>query len=272
MHPDEHQFDIEQKRTVKKQTPHPQNLGRIVKIYRPRQISWRDFFIYFLPASLAVLTPLIYGYWRGWLAQFQFGPALATQWQSPWFSLSGIALIALLSLGLNRIQNAHRCIQLRQNGLHIFGVRGIQQQISWDEIEDIAAETVQDVFLGIKLGATHRVQIHLKDGSHLKFDARIPGLDDLAARIKAKIYPKRIQTLKSAFQNKETLQFGPVGIDWQQIQLQNQTYRLDQVRAVGLQAGFLMVELHDHTAHRITIGQIPNIELLIQLIREGVGA
>ena len=94
-------------------------LGPLVAVYRDRLLGWRDFFLFFLPASLAVLTPLGYGFWRGWYAQTRFGPALAENWQWPWFALSGLALIPLLWLALRRVRSAHRVITIYKDGVQI---------------------------------------------------------------------------------------------------------------------------------------------------------
>ena len=112
--------------------------------------------------------------------------------------------------------------------------------------------------------------LQLKCGKSLKIDRHISGLDEIAARIKAKIYPKKLPELRTSLKTGKTLQFGPISLKSTGIGLRDENILWNQVKRINLQAGFLVVELHVESSKKIAVDQVPNIELLIQLIQEGV--
>jgi len=253
--------------------PHTKNnLGPLIAEYRDRPLKWRDLAITFIPAVVAVLIPLIYGWARGNYAKNQFGPAVVQQWQWPWFALATVALIPLLGLGLRRIRQAHRIIKVFQLGLIIQGTQGRKWIYRWEEIEGVAVTTWKDVFLGIQVRQRHRVVLFPVIGKPLQLDSHIHSLDELAARIKAKIYPHILPQLRTALAKNLDLNFGKIFFNKQRINLGNATYPWDDINRVNLQQGYLMVEFKNQKVEKIPAGKVPNIELLIQLIEEGVEA
>jgi hypothetical protein len=49
-----------------------------------------------------------------------------------------------------------------------------------------------------------------------------------------------------------------------------QTIPWEKLRSVDVVSGFLVVELSDYSRRKLPVSKIPNIELLLQLIQQGV--
>jgi hypothetical protein len=94
-------------------------------------------------------------------------------------------------------------------------------------------------------------------------------LAELAARVKAKVYPLLLPQLRTKFQQGGPLHFGPVALHQDAIQLRHESIPWDQVVHINVQAGHLMVESSSRQPVRVKTSDIPNVELLIQLIQEG---
>ena len=249
-------------------TQHP--LGPLIAAYRDRPLRWRDLLSTFLPASLAALTPLVYGLWRTYYARMYYGPAAANSWGRPWYALATAGLIPLLLLALSRVRRAHRVVQIHKNGIHIRGRRGRQHTLRWGEIGGIASTTLQDRFLGFTLRSRHRATLYPLLGKPIQLDSRLPNLDELTARVKARLYPRLLPELRTALRGGDQLYFGPVTLHTRAVHLRGREIPWEQVALINLRAGYLVVELHQQRAKKIPVGQIPNVELLIQLIQEGV--
>ena len=116
----------------------------------------------------------------------------------------------------------------------------------------------------------HRVTVYPKDGMPIKLDNQIKKLDELGARIKAKIYPRLLIELRSELKTGENLSFGPITLNLQTITIRGNEIPWGQVTRINPRAGFLVVELKNQRGKKIPVEQIPNIELFIQLIQEGV--
>ena len=248
------------------------NLGKIIAVYRDRPITWRDVLILFLPAALAVLTPWAYGVYRTYYAQAQYGPVAAQTWGPPWFGLATLALIPLLLLGLIRIRRSRWIVEVHKNGLHIRKTFGREHILYWEKIEAISCNSVQESFLGIKLPTRHRIRLFLVDGKPIRLHRNLDKLTELVARIKAKIYPHKLAELRATLKAGEALSFGVISLDQRWLHLKNKGYSWDQVALIDICAGHLVVEFTNHRARKIPVDQIPNVELMIQLIQEGVEA
>ena len=246
------------------------SLGPLIKIYRDRPLTWRDLIFTFIPGSFAVLTPLLYGIQRAQYAQTNYGPVAVQAWSKPWYLLSAVALIALLLLGLGRLRRSRRVILIYKNGLSIQGMGRRNRKITWGEISGIVNHETLNRFLGIPINKSYRVTLHPRIGKPVKLDHRIPDLDDLSARIKAKLYPRLIPELKTSLKSGSTLFFGPIDMNLERISVHGKTYRWDQISGIQVLKGVLRISFDSRRDLRIAVRDIPNIEIFIQLIQEGL--
>jgi len=244
--------------------------GPPTAIYRDRPLRWRDFLLIFLPGSLAVLAPFLYGLKRYLYARANYGPVAATTWSSPWFGLAAIALIPLILLALQRVRRSHRIATLHKEGIMIRWTGGQFHNMRWEDIEALISDTVENKFLGIPLKTRQRLTILSHSGEKVHIDDRIPNLSELTERIKAKIYPRLLPYLRAALQKGDLLYFGPVILQKQAIKLREQGIPWDQVARLSVVSGKLVVESKSNRKLRVAVGKIPNVDLLIQLLQEGV--
>ena len=96
--------------------------------------------------------------------------------------------------------------------------------------------------------------------------------NELIARIKGKVYPHLLPTLRADLRSGKNLYFGPIVVDQKRLNLQGKTYPWEQVNLINLCKGHLVIKFRNRRDQKIPVEQIPNIELLIQLIQEGVEA
>ena len=247
---------------------HP--LGPIQVEYRDRRLTWRDLVLFFTPACLAVLSPWAYGTWRSWYASQYYGPVAAEAWGPPWFLLATVASLPLLLLVWTRLRRSSRWVRIHRDGIHVHTASGMHTRLPWEQITAVAYQASQMAFLGRVYHTHHQLHIYRVQGRPIRIDPRLNNLDDLAARIKAKRYPRLLNQLRTSYQAGETLSFGPLQIRKTDLVLQGQDYPWSQVKRVNLDAARLVVELQNQRQKSIPVTKIPNLELLLQLIDEGV--
>ncbi len=245
-------------------------LGSLVHIYADRPLSWRDFTTRFLPGTLLTLLPLAYGLWRSWYGLSYYGPAAAASWGRPWFILSAAALVPLAWWSYHRVRRAQRRVTIYQNGLRIQGSGRINRAYLWRNLSGITVHQTRERFLWIPLRELCQITLHPHIGPAVRIDPRIPHLPELAARIKGKLYPHLLQALRSQRQAGQNLYFGSVSLAPTGIDLKGTVYPWEQVVLINLESGYLKIDLANHRKKKVSVADILNIELLIQLIQEGI--
>lgn len=239
-------------------------------VYRDRPLCWRDFTLIFLPGVAAALAPFFYGLQRDLYAQSYYGPVAAKAWSWPWYVLSTVALIPLILLALKRVRQAHRIAVLHKHGLIIRWTGGQYYRLPWEEIDGLICNTTENTFLGFHLKSRHRLTICAQSGKLIRIDDRITKLPELTARLKAKIYPRQLPQLRAAFRKGDSLNFGPIIIHKKLFKVREQEIPWEQVARLNVVSGQLVVESHSNQKIKIAVGKIPNVDLLIQLLQEGV--
>lgn len=246
------------------------SIGKLVTRYRYRPLRWKDIFLTFIPGGLAVLTPLIYGILRKNYALAYFGPTAAEVWSNPWFTWTEIALIAYLGLGLRRLRRARQVVTVHKNGIAITVHKKKQFIYNWTQLAGVACTTLQPTFLGLKFKPRHRIVIYPTEGKPISLNDRIPDIPKLVKQIKTKIYPRLLPNFRKSFSKGHPLNFGPITFCQDSLQLRDLSIPWNQITNITVKEGFLMVESGTNRPVKIPSGKIPNIELLIQLLQEGV--
>jgi len=247
-----------------------ESIGDLVATYRDRPLRWKDLVLTFIPGGLAVLTPLLYGILRQRYAQAYFGPTAAEIWSKPWFTLAAIALIAYLGLALRRLRRARQVVTVHKNGITIRLHKKKRFIFNWNQLSGLACTTVQPTFLGRALKPRHRITIYPIQGNPISLNDRVPNIPGLVKRIKAKIYPHLLPTLRKNFSKGHPINFGPITFQQDSLLLRDKAIPWDHVTNINVRGGRLMVESHTNRPIKIPTGKIPNIELLIRLLQEGV--
>jgi hypothetical protein len=236
--------------------------------YLDRSFGWRDFVITFLPAISAVVMPLLYGIKREMYARNYFGPAVAFEWAKPWYALSGFALIPLLWLAYIRLRSAHRVLKIYENGIHIQSTRGKKETLLWKEIEGIFDVKIIKKFLGLSVGEIYRVKILSRNKAPVHLDHQLKNLEEICARIKAKIYPRLLREYRSRFHEGGFLDFGSIKFNNSLLYLDNFETSWKKIQKVSINNGLFMFEIIDSPIMQIPVDEIPNKELFVQIIQE----
>lgn len=252
-------------------SPH-KDLGNFIVEYRDRPLTWRDLVCYFTPAAAAALLPWAYGSWRSWYGSLHYGPAAAESWGLPWYLLSALATLSLLALAWMRLRQAGRWVRLYRNGLVIHTRFGRRKTLPWQELNGIAYQASELTIFGRVYQARQHLSLYTHQDRRVVIDRRLSDITDLAARVKARLYPHLLPQFRQAFSQGQTLIFGRLALNIDQLWLQGKGYAWHEIVHLELSSGHLVVELHNQHSIKIPAKKIPNLELFLQLIQEGVKA
>jgi len=250
------------------QTPTRRSLGPLIAAYRYRPLRWREMLLYLGVGLLAVGIPLTYGIIKYRDGYNNHGELAAITWSRPWFLVAVFALISCSLLLVHRLRLAGRYIAIHQKGLYL-----VVQQVfvlRWEEISGIATAAFQPSFFGIRRGIRYRATIFPNLGRTMVINGPYEKLPECITHLKARLYPLLTAELRPTFMDGKWVYFGPVAIQRDTLRLQKKQIPWDEVSRVSVAKGNLVVELVDHSSKRIPVDQIPNIEILLQLIDQGV--
>lgn len=246
----------------------------LIKTYRGRKFRFSDIFIFFLPGLCAILGSFFYGGYLFSYAYQKYGPVAAQSWSQPWFILSLIAVIIFSGLFFYRLFNSRRYAAVYDEGLELNLTKW--KTATWEEITGVTAITIQPYFFRLHLPPSQIGILHYSDGETIRIQDNISDTKGLLSEIKVKVYPILIKRFEREFRSGEKLCFGPVGIDKQHFSLtngksvKNRAYNWQQIKQIDLQSSNLMIEFRDYPSKRILAAEIPNIELMLQLIKSEI--
>jgi hypothetical protein len=163
--------------------------------------------------------------------------------------------------------------------VHTRGVRlrpGIlrTRNLRWQQISGVALSATQAVFFDSRGQTRLRAVIYPNQGKPLRLGEQLENLAELVSRIKASLYPRLLPDMKASFQAGKWLYFGPLALQAGVLRLQHAELTWQQVEDIQVKNGYLAVSWREGQGParnvRIPISKIPNLELLLQIIREGV--
>lgn len=251
---------------------HP--LGPLVALYRSRALGWRDIFIILLPGILGVLTPYGYAVWSYNRTLQQHGPAAAEQWSRPWFWLAWAALAVFVLLCILRLVDLRRFAAVHARGIRLRPGIWRTRNLGWKQISGVALSATQDVFFDRRGQTRLRAVIFPNQGREIHLDGHLQHLAELISRVKASLYPRLLPELKTSFQAGKWLYFGPLALQARALRVRHAELTWEQVENLQVKNGYLAVSWKEGPGParsiRIPIAKIPNLELLLQIIREGV--
>jgi hypothetical protein len=252
----------------------PNLLGVRVALYRSRPLGWRDIFIILIPGTLGVVAPYVYAIGLYTRTLQQHGPAAAEQWSRPWFWLAWAALAVFVLLCILRLLDLRRFAAVHTGGVRLRpGILGTHSLL-WGQISGVALSATQAVFFHRRGQTRLRAVIYPNQGRPIRLGERLENLAELVSRIKASLYPRLLPEMKASFQAGKWLYFGPLSLQAGVLRLQQAELTWQQVDDIQLKDGFLAVSWREGPGParnvRIPISKIPNLELLLQIIREGV--
>jgi hypothetical protein len=244
-------------------------LGPQIALYRQRPLQARDLFSLTIPGGFLVLGPLAYGAYRATSAYTRYGPAAAESWARPWYILSITALFFLVLVTLLWLRESRNFIAVHQNGLRLALPQ--QRSLRWDQIAGIGANIEQERFLGIRLRTRSNALIYPNTGKPIQISS-FKELPHLVAQLKAQLYPRLLPGLQDQFNSGQWLHFGPVSIQSDFCRIRARQIPWESVRQVAVRSGDLVVELENDSTIRLSASEIPNLEILLQIIQTGLNA
>lgn len=252
------------------QTSTRKALGPLIATYRYRPLRWREMLLYLGLGLLAIGIPLLYGFLQYRDGYNNHGELAAVTWSRPWFLLAGFAMICCLLLVVHRLRLAGRSIAVHQKGLYL--VVGQVFVLRWEEISGIATAMLQPSLFGMRRSIRYRATIFPNLGKPIPINSSYENLQECITHLKARFYPRLISELKPIFMDGKWIYFGPVAIQRDSMRLFKKQHLWPEVKRVSVVKGDLVVELVDRSSRRIPIDQIPNFEILLQLIDQGVSS
>ncbi len=246
-------------------------LGPLQARYYSRRFSARDVLFLLIPGIAACLAPIGYGLWRAEYAYTRYGPVAAEYWSRSWYYLGVSAAIVFLILGWYRLSLNLIVVNIFPKGISIrTGIRRTRS-FGWDDFQGLTSSTIQEHFFGRSIRSTYQARLILKSGKTIGLPGSLRDFPELIARIKANLYPRLLTKLQSEFRSGAWLYFGLIAIQHAHgLRLQRQRVSWQQVKQIDVRNGKLVIEFIDSTQRKIAVSQIPNLELVLQLIDQGI--
>ena len=244
--------------------------GRPIATYRKKQLDWSSFWLLTLILAVIVLVPLFYGFYRYYIGYTQFGPAAAIAWSRTWYLLATLDLLIFCIFLANSLKKSHKIITVHRKGLRIRNRKTLSY--AWDQISGVSFAAVQPYFFGYHLKPRYSANLYMEGKEPIHLDHRIQELQELTYQIKEFIYPQLKHALPKNFQRGDWLEFGPIAIQRERLRVRGTEIDWNRINSLSIQAGYLVVELANQPKIQVPVIQIPNIELLLELIRTGVRA
>jgi hypothetical protein len=209
------------------------------------------------------------GLWRWTLAYTQYGPAVVWRWSLPWF-LAAAGLSPALILGLlSYLRNRKLRLDIYPSGL-IFRRGRRTRSLAW---QDIRALQHANTWMGLRTsnaGRATSLVLETIQGDRIRIPRELDQFERVVNEIKNRVYPRMQRSFSAAFNQGERLRFGPIRMDRDGLEVRGQLMRWNQVSAVGLEHGDLIIYTSDGR-HRggfeIAANGVPNVDLCYQMIQ-----
>jgi hypothetical protein len=218
-----------------------------------------------------------------------FGPVPAVYWSGPWLMGGGILLLICLLGSLFTYSKRQPAVHLHVQGLCIMKRKILV--LLWEQIDGIASGTYSYIDpLRMTRTVSYKASIFPVKGRavHLRGSSDGTGgivdLHELIQRIKKNLYLVMRSEYARMFRSGLPLYFGPVEISQAGIKFRRKlpftgmrSARWENVKRITVQSGYFLVELEQQPkrgkglqTYRLPVAQIPNLELLLKIIDQGV--
>jgi hypothetical protein len=244
--------------------------GRIIYEARPPGAGWRDFILLLLPVMLLVIALAGYAFWLWDSTNQRFGPAAALAWAAPWYLAAALAALVFLLVSLYCLHRVKQVITIYEGGLQVRLSPLRKLTFRWSEIHGISAGFIREQFFGLVLRNRVVARLHLQRSRQLRLPGAWVKTAEMVPILKSHLYPLLWPGLLADFQSGHGAAFGPVNVHPQGIRTSGQTIPWDQVVRLGIQSGYLLVESYGSAQIRLPVFEIPNLELLLQLLDTGI--
>ncbi len=244
------------------------DLGPLLSTYRGHSIGWRDICLLYIPGTLVVIATLVYGLFRFQFAYAQYGPVAAVSTCFPWFLTSFLLFLLVLTAVAIRFQHTKSTVSLFHYGISL-GLYPFQKHLL--PYKDIGGISTDFKFSGIFNSVSSplvQATLYPLKGKPIRLPTYLQHYPDMISQIKASLYPLLLPALYGSFQVNQWVKFGSISIQNQGFRLNNRQIPWNDIKQIQIQNGFLVVTLHNQKMYSVPARQIPNLELLLQMVHE----
>ncbi|MGH2625945.1 MAG: DUF6585 family protein [Anaerolineales bacterium] len=247
----------------------PAAFGAFVREHRPRRERMIQLYILAGLTYFAFAAAIAFGFWRWYFAYANYGPAVVWRWASPYWA-AGVALFTLGSVqSFRAFQIARRSLYLYSGGI-VWRVGRHARSLPWADVAEIYTAPVRYGLFGLVWGTRLRVTIVPSRGRHIRLTEDLADLDTLLQNIKHSVYPRLLAQSRQAFNAGAALPFGPLTLQRDGILRRASLIPWRAVRRADLDAGRLAITFAENDRLgrlRLSVSQIPNADLCLQLIQ-----
>jgi hypothetical protein len=160
-------------------------------------------------------------------------------------------------------------------------------QLDWEQITGIATAVIQEQFLNIPLRLYHLAILYQTSGAPVIFMETVQDVPEMIEKLKEKYYPYLRPRLELQSAGGQPLWFGPLMIQSDALyvprRVANNDYYVtlpDQINSrpipwkdinyLAVQCGLLVVKSSNYGTKHIPVSQIPNLEILLDIIEQKV--
>jgi hypothetical protein len=129
---------------------------------------------------------------------------------------------------------------------------------------------MQRTFLGVPYKVQQQITLIPRRGRPIQIKDQVKNLPELVTRLKAKIYPRLLSELRSEYHSGQPLDFGLLTLNRQGLFLRGGRNPWIQVEHLSIKSGLVVLDIKNGRQKRLSVGDIPNLEVLLQLISEGL--
>lgn len=241
-------------------------LGKLIQRYNARPLSWGGLLRLSLLGCLAVLGPLAYGLWQGQVIQAERGIVAAQAASQDWYWLALAALVVFALLVVVRLAARRSFVAVHENGVAIRQIWGKVRILGWSAITGLASEQSEQYFLGWRTGTRYRATLTPTTGKSVRLPGGLEQTPELISQLKACLYPRLLPGLEASLQAGKSLYFGPLAISRRGLVSGSQRWSWEEVEYFDIQNGRLEIKTAPKRSLRYSTGEIPNLELLLQLV------
>lgn len=237
------------------------SLGRPVKSYPGRTVSWNDFFLWAIPGVMIPLAVLALGTYAS-LA----GITPAGVRPTGWYALAGLSIIPYALLSFRRFASARKAVFLYENGIRLRNISKRHSLLLWCQIGSIRSTGTYYHFFGLPVSDSLSLILEPVHGPDLVIPESIRNIDELAEAVKRRVYPLLYASMTEDLRQGHPLQFGVVSVENSHLSVRGKQYPWDEVGSIWVESGNLMIENGARGRIRVPTHQINNLELLLRII------
>ena len=244
------------------------SLGALVRRYPARPLGWGELLGLAGLGCLAVLAPLGSGLWQTQVIQASHGLVAAQSTSREWYVLALVGLVCFGWLVIVRLAAQRAIVAVHENGLALRKAWGRPRGWRWNAISGLANEHSEQYLLGLRLGTRYRAVLVPTTGKPVRLPNGLASYPELISQLKAILYPRLLPDMEASLQAGQSLYFGPLGISSQGLSNGTQRWTWAEVQHFDIQNGLLEIDTLPERKLRFPAGQIPNLELLLQLVSQ----